>query len=46
MSLKALVDQNPTPSPEEVKTAMAGNLCRCTGYSKVFKAVTAATRQP
>jgi carbon-monoxide dehydrogenase small subunit len=46
MSLKALVDQNPTPSPEEVKTAMAGNLCRCTVYSKVFKAVTAATRQP
>lgn len=46
MSLKALVDHNPTPSPEEVKIAMAGNLCRCTGYSKVFKAVAAATRQP
>lgn len=46
MSLKALVDHNPTPTPEEVKIAMAGNLCRCTGYSKVFKAVAAATRQP
>ena len=46
MSLKALVDHNPTPTPEEVKVAMAGNLCRCTGYSKVFKAVAAATRQP
>lgn len=44
MSLKALVDHNPTPTPEEVKTAMAGNLCRCTGYAKVFKAVAAATR--
>lgn len=46
MSLKALVDRNPRPTPEEVKTAMAGNLCRCTGYSKIFKAVAAATRQP
>ncbi len=46
MSLKALVDHNPTPTPEDVKIAMAGNLCRCTGYSKVFKAVAAATRQP
>jgi carbon-monoxide dehydrogenase small subunit len=46
MSLKALVDHNSTPTPEEVKIAMAGNLCRCTGYSKVFKAVAAATRQP
>lgn len=44
MSLKALVDHNPTPTPEEVKTAMAGNLCRCTGYAKIFKAVAAATR--
>ena len=46
MSLKALVDRNPKPTPEEVKTAMAGNLCRCTGYSKIFKAVAAATSQP
>ncbi len=44
MSLKALVDRNPKPTLEEVKIAMAGNLCRCTGYSKVFKAVAAATR--
>ena len=39
MSLKALLDNNPAPTLEEVKTAMAGNLCRCTGYSKMFKAV-------
>lgn len=44
MSLKALVDTNPAPTPEDVKIAMAGNLCRCTGYSKIFKAVAAATR--
>ena len=43
MSLKALVDNNPAPTLEDVKTAMAGNLCRCTGYSKAFKAVAAAT---
>jgi carbon-monoxide dehydrogenase small subunit len=44
MSLKALVDSNPAPTPEDVKIAMAGNLCRCTGYSKIFKAVAVATR--
>ncbi len=44
MSLKALLDKNPTPTHEEVKTAMAGNLCRCTGYSKMFKAVESVTR--
>lgn len=44
MSLKALLDKNPAPTLEEVKTAMAGNLCRCTGYSKMFKAVESVTR--
>lgn len=44
MSLKALLDKSPVPTLEDVKTAMAGNLCRCTGYSKIFKAVEAATR--
>ena len=39
MSLKALLDKNPSPTEGEVKVAMAGNLCRCTGYSKMFKAV-------
>jgi len=39
MSLKALFDRNPSPSMDEVKSAMAGNLCRCTGYTKIFKAV-------
>lgn len=45
MSLKALWDSNPNPTLEEAKTAMAGNLCRCTGYTKMFKAVEAATRR-
>ncbi len=44
MSLKALLDSNPAPTLEEVKTAIGGNLCRCTGYSKIFKAVESATR--
>ena len=43
MSLKALLDENPSPTGEEVKAAMAGNLCRCTGYSKMFKAVESVT---
>jgi carbon-monoxide dehydrogenase small subunit len=43
MSLKALLDTNPAPTQEDVRIAMAGNLCRCTGYSKIFKAVASAT---
>jgi len=39
MSLKALFDRNSSPSMDEVKSAIAGNLCRCTGYTKIFKAV-------
>ena len=39
MSLKALFDQNSSPSVDEIKSAIAGNLCRCTGYTKIFKAV-------
>ena len=44
MSLKALMDSKPAPTMEEVKTAIAGNLCRCTGYSKIFRAVESITR--
>ena len=39
MSLKALFDRNSSPSVDEIKSAIAGNLCRCTGYTKIFKAV-------
>jgi carbon-monoxide dehydrogenase small subunit len=45
LSAKALLDENPTPGEEEVKKAIAGNLCRCTGYVRIVKAVlTAAGR--
>lgn len=42
LSTKALLDENPTPTREEIKQALAGNLCRCTGYVKIVDAVEAA----
>ena len=39
---KALLDENPDPTRDEVKTALAGNLCRCTGYVKITDAILAA----
>jgi carbon-monoxide dehydrogenase small subunit len=39
LSAKALLDENPAPGEEEVKKAIAGNLCRCTGYVRIVKAV-------
>lgn len=36
---KALLDENPDPSEEEIKKALSGNLCRCTGYTKILEAV-------
>ena len=39
LSAKALLDENPHPSEEEVRMAMAGNLCRCTGYVKILEAI-------
>ncbi len=41
MSVKALLLQNSSPSEEEIRTAISGNLCRCTGYQNIVKAVTA-----
>ena len=43
MAAKALLDKNPKPTREEVKIAVAGNLCRCTGYVKIIDAVLAAS---
>jgi aerobic-type carbon monoxide dehydrogenase small subunit (CoxS/CutS family) len=42
MSARALLNHNPKPSLHEVRTALAGNLCRCTGYTKVLEAVLVA----
>jgi carbon-monoxide dehydrogenase small subunit len=39
MTSKALLDENPNPTREEVKEALGGNLCRCTGYVKIIEAV-------
>ncbi len=39
LTAKSLLDQNPHPSRAEIREALAGNLCRCTGYSKIVEAV-------
>jgi carbon-monoxide dehydrogenase small subunit len=39
MSAKALLDENPSPTEGEVREALQGNLCRCTGYKKIVEAV-------
>lgn len=44
MSAKALLDVNPDPSLEEIKKALRGNICRCTGYVKIEKAIVMAAR--
>ena len=44
LSAKALLDQNPEPSRHEIRDALAGNLCRCTGYTKLVDAVSDAAR--
>lgn len=44
LSAKALLDANPDPSRQEVRDGLAGNLCRCTGYTKMIEAVLHAAR--
>lgn len=45
MSAKALLDKNLNPTPQEIKVAISGNLCRCTGYRKIIDAVSAAAAE-
>ena len=42
LTAKVLLDQNPNPTDEEIKLAISGNLCRCTGYVQIIEAVKAA----
>lgn len=44
LSAKALLDSNPNPTETEIRQALAGNICRCTGYSKIIEAVQSASR--
>ena len=45
MSAKALLDKNPSPNIEEIKTALEGNMCRCTGYIPIVNSVKAAAEK-
>jgi carbon-monoxide dehydrogenase small subunit len=45
LTTKALLDENPNPTRREVRKALAGNLCRCTGYVKIVDAVLAAAEE-
>ena len=45
ISAKALLDENPDPSEEEIRIALSGNLCRCTGYQGIVRAVQAAAAE-
>ncbi|MCX5908617.1 MAG: (2Fe-2S)-binding protein [Deltaproteobacteria bacterium] len=44
LSAKALLDQCPNPTEEHVKMAISGNLCRCTGYTKIIEAILSVAR--
>ncbi len=44
MSAKALLDENPMPTPVDVRKGISGNLCRCTGYQQIVDSIMAASR--
>ncbi len=43
LTAKALLDKNPHPTEEEIRSAISGNICRCTGYAKIVEAIRAAS---
>jgi carbon-monoxide dehydrogenase small subunit len=45
ISAKELIDKNPAPTELEIREALSGNLCRCTGYTKVVEAITEVCRE-
>ena len=45
LTAKALLDENPHPTQEEIRQALSGNLCRCTGYTKILQAVELAAKE-
>jgi len=45
LASKHLLDENPNPNEEEIREGLAGNFCRCTGYSKIIESVSAAAKQ-
>jgi aerobic-type carbon monoxide dehydrogenase small subunit (CoxS/CutS family) len=44
LTAKALLDKNPQPARDEIRQALSGNLCRCTGYTKILQAVELAAK--
>ena len=42
ITVKALLDRNPDPAEEDIRHALSGNLCRCTGYNQMYQAIKAA----
>jgi carbon-monoxide dehydrogenase small subunit len=45
IATKALLDRNPDPTDEQIKGALVGNICRCTGYTKIVEAVASLRKQ-
>lgn len=45
MSAKALINKNPNPTREEIKTAIDGNICRCTGYQQIVEAIESVVKK-
>lgn len=45
LSAKALLKENPNPTTTEIQESLAGNLCRCTGYTQIYEAVVMAAKE-